>query len=278
MAIPKIIHYCWLSNDPVPEDYKKCIASWLIKLSAYQFVLWDAARFDVNKTTWTRQAFEVGMYACAADYIRLYAVYHHGGIYLDMDMEIIKPFDDLLESPLLLGYENHISENIEAGCFGAEAGHPYLKKCMEYFETRDFFPEDQREAVMRLPRGERHDFINPAILPAIMKNTLQMDFQGRNFEIRDRHCFTAKNVMTGEIETTEETRTIHHFATAYHTEEWRKDREGDQSAYTFWGQGAAGKIGVLLRHIANRVKRHGLLSAAKYYRRKMFSKDPAAVD
>jgi hypothetical protein len=126
---------------------------------------------------------------------------------------------------------------------------------------------------MNLPRGERHDFINPDILPVIMKNALQTDFQDQNVAIRDRHCFTAKNVMTGRIETTDETRTIHHFATNYHTEEWRKDREGDQRAYAFWGEGFAGNMVVRIRRIINRVKRHGLANTVRYYRRKFFSKD-----
>jgi mannosyltransferase OCH1-like enzyme len=125
--IPKIIHYCWLSDDPVPADYERCTATWKAKLPSYEFMLWDAKRFDINSVIWVKQAFEVGLYAFAADYIRLYAVYNYGGIYLDMDMEAVKPFDPLLRSGLMLAYENHKSKNIEAGCFGAEKGHPYIR-------------------------------------------------------------------------------------------------------------------------------------------------------
>jgi mannosyltransferase OCH1-like enzyme len=127
MPIPKIIHYCWLSDDPIPSGYKDCIESWKSRLSEYELLLWDTKRFDINSTAWTKQAFEAQMYACVCDYIRLYAVYNHGGIYLDMDMEVIKTFDSFLRDDLILAYENHINGNIEAGCFGSAKGHPYIR-------------------------------------------------------------------------------------------------------------------------------------------------------
>ncbi|MDR2342965.1 MAG: hypothetical protein LBD86_00355 [Spirochaetaceae bacterium] len=145
--IPKIIQYCRLSDDPIPEDYKRCMATWKQKLPDYELMRWDTKRFDVNSVIWVKQAFEVKLYACASDYIRLYAVYKHGGIYLDMDMEIVKQFDDLLRLDLMLAYENHISKNIEAGCFGAAKGHPYIKKCMEYFETTPLFIKNQKSKI-----------------------------------------------------------------------------------------------------------------------------------
>ena len=88
--IPKIIHFCWLSNDEYPELIKKCMATWKTKLPDYEFVLWDAKKFDLESTLWTKQAFETKKYAFASDYIRLYAVYTYGGIYLDTDAEVVK--------------------------------------------------------------------------------------------------------------------------------------------------------------------------------------------
>jgi mannosyltransferase OCH1-like enzyme len=49
MAIPKIIYYCWLSDDPVPEDYQKYVKLWKLKLPDYQFILWNTKLFDINK-------------------------------------------------------------------------------------------------------------------------------------------------------------------------------------------------------------------------------------
>ncbi|MDR2659967.1 MAG: glycosyl transferase [Spirochaetaceae bacterium] len=264
--IPKIIHYCWLSGDPVPEDYKRCMETWKLKLPDYEFILWDTGRFDINSVLWVKQAFEVTMYACASDYIRLYAVYTHGGIYLDMDMEVIKRFDELLNSGLMLAYENHISRNVEAGCFGAEKGHPYIKKCMEYFEGRSFFDPSLLQRILAMPKAERHKFINPMILPEVMRNAAGNFFKKDEFHFYPCDYFTAKNIVTGKIQNTENTFTIHHFATQYHSEEWCKNRGAEQNIYAFWGEKAIlSKILIHLRRAARRVKRQGIFTAAHYY-------------
>ena len=97
--ISKVIHLCWLSGDPYPEKIKKCIDSWKRVLSDYEIILWDTKRFDLDSSIWVKQAFEAKKYAFAADYIRFYALYHYGGIYMDSDVEVLKSFDDLLHLP-----------------------------------------------------------------------------------------------------------------------------------------------------------------------------------
>ena len=119
--IPKIIHLCWLSGDPYPKKIQYCIDSWKKYLPDYEIMLWDTKRFDVNSLLWTKQAFEAGKYAFAADYIRLYAVYNYGGIYFDSDVEVIKSFDELLNLPYFVGAEAG-PEGVELAAFGAEKG------------------------------------------------------------------------------------------------------------------------------------------------------------
>src|SRR5690606_40794226 len=100
--IPKKIHFCWLSGDEYPDLIKKCVNTWKEKLPDYEFILWDTNRFDLDSNIWVKQAFETKKYAFAADYIRLYAVYNYGGIYLDTDVEVIKSFEDLLDLPYFI--------------------------------------------------------------------------------------------------------------------------------------------------------------------------------
>ena len=142
--IPKLIHFCWLSGDPYPPKIQYCIDSWKRLLPDYEVVLWDTNRFDVNMTPWTKKAFEMKKYAFVADYIRLYAVYNYGGIYLDSDVEVIKSFDDLLHLPYFTGIEAG-PDGIELAAFGAEKGTVWLKDMMEYYEGRDF-PDSFEEA------------------------------------------------------------------------------------------------------------------------------------
>ncbi|MDR3312087.1 MAG: glycosyl transferase [Spirochaetaceae bacterium] len=264
--IPKIIHYCWLSGDPFPAEYQRCMDTWKAKLPDYEFILWDTQRFDIHSVAWTKQASETQLYACAADYIRLYAVYTYGGIYLDTDMEVVKPFDDLLDSGLMLAYENHISENLEAGCFGAEKGHPYIKKCLEYFEGRNLFAPALLSKIQGLPKAERHDFISPLLSPEIMKQALDAYVTGAKPVVFPNDYFTARNIVTGEIEATGNTYTIHHFGAQYHSKEWRMQRELEQRTYVLFGERQfKAKIIVALVRLFHRLDTEGFGKTVKYY-------------
>lgn len=195
--IPKIIHYCWLSNDPIPKDLKKYMKSWKEKLYDYEFILWDLNRFDLNRSLWVKQAFEAKKYAFAADYIRLYAVYNYGGIYMDMDVEVIKSFNDLLRNDYILGYE--AAKGLEAGVFGAPKKAPWVKEVLEYYTSKEFV----------LPNG----LYNDTPLPIIMDEVLNADYiTNKKIVPLPTDFLTAKSYKTGKITITPNTYTIHHFA------------------------------------------------------------------
>ena len=123
--IPKTIHFCWLSSDPYPEKIQHCINSWKRFLPDYEFVHWNFDRFPRGKSLWVDQAFDSHKYAYAADYIRLYALYNYGGIYLDTDVEVLKSFDDLLSLPYFIGQEPS-ETGIEAAVLGFEKGNKLI--------------------------------------------------------------------------------------------------------------------------------------------------------
>ena len=81
--IPKIIHYCWLSGEDKPPFIQKCISSWKKVMPDYEIWCWDTKRFDIHSVKFVEEAYNVKKWAFAADYIRLYALYNYGGIYLE---------------------------------------------------------------------------------------------------------------------------------------------------------------------------------------------------
>ena len=148
--IPKIIHLCWLSGDPYPMEIQKCLDSWKRHLPDYEIWLWDTKRFDIHSTPWTEQAFAARKYAFAADYIRLYALYNYGGIYLDSDVLVYKNFDALLSLPYFIGED--YDGAFEAAVIGAEKHMPFVKHLLDYYDGRNFVREDGTyETVMPLP-------------------------------------------------------------------------------------------------------------------------------
>lgn len=143
--IPKKIHFTWFSNDPYPSLVNECMATWRGKLPDYEFVHWDMSKIQDIDNLFLRQALEKRKWAFAADFVRLYALYHEGGIYLDTDVEVYKSFNDLLNLPAFIGRENSFHEENRRGvryltshCMGGERHHPFFKACLDYYDGRPF--------------------------------------------------------------------------------------------------------------------------------------------
>ena len=173
--IPKTIHYCWLSGDSFPDLIIRCIASWKEKLPDYEVVLWDINRvekefqgFRVSEETnftnldefhegfrvsngnlWLKQSVQAKKYAFAADYIRLFALYHYGGIYLDTDVEIIGSFDPFLAHNVFIGFD--ADNDLEPAIAGAIPGQFWIKKLLDYYDNRSFIKDNGKFDTRPLP-------------------------------------------------------------------------------------------------------------------------------
>lgn len=134
--IPKIIHYCWFGGNPLPELAVKCIASWKKFFPGYEIKEWNEENFDINSHPFCKAAYEAKKWAYVSDYIRAYALYQEGGIYLDTDNLVVDNLDELLNNRAFVGYEN--DEYPFTACFGAEKKHPFLKKILDYYKTAEF--------------------------------------------------------------------------------------------------------------------------------------------
>ena len=211
--IPKIIHYCWLSGDPYPESIQRCIDSWKRILPDYELVLWDTKRFDLSSSKWVQQAFESKKYAFAADYIRMYALYHFGGIYLDSDVEVLKPFDDLLQLPYFLGQENTPS-GIEAATLGSEKGWPLAKLMLDRYDSKEFKGENGHMDLRSLPYMLRR-CIEFNYRYNLIDDISQFDFDETVINVFPVDFFSPKKWDTSKITVTDNTYSIHHFAASW---------------------------------------------------------------
>lgn len=214
--IPKIIHFCWLSNDEFPPVIAKAMATWKEKLPDYEFVHWDTNKFDLESNIWVKQAFESKKYAFAADYIRLYAVYNYGGIYLDTDVEVLKSFNDLIERPYMTGAE--IDGVIEAGVFGAQKNMPWVKQCLDYYDGKTFINPDGSFNTLTLPRIMMQQITKTHTVIELPPNEVKVEEQIKNkntLYLFPKDYFCAKNHGTGQLENTQNTYTIHHFAMSW---------------------------------------------------------------
>jgi len=123
--IPRTIHYCWFGKTPMSELGERCVATWRAELPDYLIEKWDETRLD-RSIPYVDIAYRAGKFAFVADYVRLMALYEHGGLYFDTDIEVIRSFDGLLDHRLFMGLQ--APRSIGVGVIGSVKGHPFLRQ------------------------------------------------------------------------------------------------------------------------------------------------------
>ncbi len=203
--IPKTIHYCWFGNKPLDSKSKKCIASWKKYNLGYQIIEWNEKNFDIKSNQYVYEAYQSKKYAFVTDYVRLYVLYLYGGIYMDTDVEVLKPLDCFLKLPAFSGFERY--NKIPTGIIGSEKNNKWIELLLRDYDTRTFMLDDGK-----LDMTTNVELItNKSIAnyPLILNNTEQ---HLKDFSIFPFDWFCAKDLSDGKIKVTENTFTIHHFA------------------------------------------------------------------
>lgn len=148
--IPKIIHYCWFGGKPLPKSAEKCIASWRKFLPDYEIKEWNESNFDVNCTRYTAEAYQARKFAYVSDYARFWVLYRYGGLYFDVDVEIIRPIDDIIARGPFMGCEESYKEGAtpsELGVapglgLGVNPGLGLVKQLLDDYEAASFESEN----------------------------------------------------------------------------------------------------------------------------------------
>lgn len=147
--IPKIIHYCWFGGNPLPEMAVKCIDSWKKFFPDYEIKEWNESNFDVHCCNYVEEAYQARKWAFVSDYARFWILYREGGLYFDTDVEVIKPFDDILDKGAFMGCEiaikcvRGLNLGVNPGLgLGANPGLGLYKEILDSYNTRHFMRED----------------------------------------------------------------------------------------------------------------------------------------
>lgn len=135
---PKIIHYIWLGGNPLPKIAEKCIESWKKFCPDYEIKKWDETNLDINKYQFAKDAYEAKKFAFVSDVCRTEILYNEGGIYLDIDVELIKPIDDIISNcDCVMGFET--SNLLNPGLFiSSVKNNEDLKEILEIYKTLKF--------------------------------------------------------------------------------------------------------------------------------------------
>ena len=119
LQIPKTIHYCWFGGKEIPIPYGKWMESWRTYCPDYEIIEWNEKNYDVHKSRYISQAYKMKQWAFVSDYARIDIIHQYGGVYLDVDVELIKNIDEMLMNQAFCGFENSMYVNYGLG-FGAK--------------------------------------------------------------------------------------------------------------------------------------------------------------
>jgi len=139
-VIPKKIHYCWFGPKPYSTLIKRCIETWKSHLPEYEFFFWNETNSPMGHD-FISKAYSAGKYAFVSDFVRFWALYKEGGIYLDTDMFVLRSMDDLLISKCFFGWETSDLYNLSCGVIGCEAGNDFVREVIDYYNNLHFSAE-----------------------------------------------------------------------------------------------------------------------------------------
>lgn len=206
--IPKVIHYIWLGGNPLPKIAEKCIKSWKKYCPDYEIKRWDESNVDIDCCVYCRQAYDAKKYAFASDILRFKILEQEGGTYLDIDVELIKPLDELLDNKLICGFENeaYIAPGL---LLGAEPNLQLIKDLVEEYKVRNF------EVTPGMKNQETICAIFTQKLKglgfAINNSTQAID----GIKICSSEYFCPKSMSDGRTYKTANTYSIHHYASTW---------------------------------------------------------------
>lgn len=204
--IPKVIHYIWFGGNEKSDLIKNCIKSWKKYLPDWKFKEWNEENYDVNKIPYTRDAYKEKKYAFVADYARFDILYQYGGVYLDTDVELLKPIpEEFLNYEGFTGVES--SQKIAPGLiFAVEKQNKIIEEIIDEYKNSSFKFEKGMKIINDYTTEifEKYGFI---------RNGQEQMVEG--IKIFPCEYFSAYDQDIKEFNITEKTISVHHYTNSW---------------------------------------------------------------
>lgn len=147
--INKVIHSFWFSKEKKPQKYQECMDSWKRFCPDFEIKEWNADNYNIEKSSYMMQAYDKKMWAFVSDYARLDVVYQYGGIYLDMDVELLKPIDELLSHSAFFAFDSSNYVDLGTG-FGAIERHMLVGRLLKAYQDEEFIYDSEKPDIFRI--------------------------------------------------------------------------------------------------------------------------------
>lgn len=207
-AIPKIIHYVWVGNKKLPPEVKRMIDTWRTYCPDYEIIEWNETNFDIQSARYTREAYRKKKWAFVSDYIRLKVLYQYGGIYLDTDMELLKPLDDFLSYSFFAGFES--KDYISAGIIGSAPQHYLTKRLFDVYQDLSYDAETHFSTIVTKNTNQINKFYN-----CEFKDNGTIQYPEPDIAFFPQDYFYPGSMKLRNFIPTENSYTIHHYAASW---------------------------------------------------------------
>lgn len=201
--IPKVIHYCWFGGGELPKTVISCIESWKKFCPDYEIKEWNTTNFDVSCCPYVREAFEAKKWAFVSDYCRFYVLYHEGGVYLDTDVELLKPIDNLMVGAVV-GFDRTGGAVNSGSIRIAPKGDRVCEMMLKSYHQDRFIKNNEPDYTTVCNR-EMDIFKKLGLVP---DNTLQIV---ADTTVYPAEYFDPKDYRTGDVKIADNTYSVHHY-------------------------------------------------------------------
>lgn len=174
--IPEIIHYVWIGQEP--QSVQQAIQTWQKFMPHYKIKKWDETNCPIEQSPLALKALKQQKYQWVSDFCRLYALNNEGGLYLDTDMYLKAPLDELLTEPLVLVGET--TSTVSGGIFASAPHHPFISRLLDIYKNEN-----------------PHTFLTPKVSNKIkVSQKEKQDILSQRAEQEDETFFPIPEMMT----------------------------------------------------------------------------------
>lgn len=168
--IPKIIH-CFWAGGPKTALAEKCLASWRRFAPDYEIREWtlgeekrfgglevlrfrrldESPNFQTSKhptlqtskhPNFVRDAVAARKWAFVSDWVRFAVLKECGGVYFDLDQELVKPISELPEGEWVASLRLPSGKvDLAPGAIALEKGSPVAQAMLDFYATAEFDPK-----------------------------------------------------------------------------------------------------------------------------------------
>ena len=189
--IPHIIHQTWMTSR-LPTRYAPWVTSWLKKNPTWQYWLWtdDDARHLVERYYKQYLAMYNGYprNINRADVMRYFVLDKYGGVYADIDMECLRPLDDIISNhSCILSEEHKVHSYMLAG---RKPPPNVLNTPMACRPGHRYF----RDVIAELPKWQNHSSLLEQTGPLLIDRVLRTYLRNHTRSSKDSIA-----VMSAEV-------------------------------------------------------------------------------